>query len=146
MRCVTAPIRRAEPPGVVVTNENRSTGSRQAEKGYRGARLGEPYIYRWVDQEPSTQTWQGLAKKQGCLLAAIGLPVCWTAAWMLGGEGLFSIAVLLSAYIGMMLYGVGYEHAKRTDEEPVPKAVRREAYIEYAEGDFYFGLFVEKGG
>ena len=50
-----------------MANDSSLQGSRQAEKGYRGARLGEPYIYRWVDQEPTAQTWTDLAHRKGCL-------------------------------------------------------------------------------
>lgn len=110
----------------------------QAEKGYHGARLGEPYVYRWIDQEPTKKTWTDLANRKGCLWAAVGLPLTWYAALLFGGVGLFAIAVLLSAFIGSMLHVIGYSVAGRTDGEPVPKPVEREAYIEYTDGDFYF--------
>ena len=37
----------------------------------------------------------------------------------------------------------GFALTRRQDEEPVPKAVRREAYIEYAGEEFYFVLEVD---
>lgn len=119
---------------------NSSPGSRQAEKGRLGTRLGEPYIYRWVDQEPTSQTWTDVANKKGCLWVAVGLPGAWFVGFMLGGEGGFAIAVLLSAYIVKLMHGIGVEVASRADGEPVPKPVWREAYIEYAYGKFYFVL------
>ena len=120
-----------------MANDSLSPGSRQAEKGYRGARLGEPYIYRWLDQEPTSQTWEDVAENKGFLWAVIGLPLCWAAGWLLG---VLEISILISTTIASMLYGLGFAAAKRTDEEPVPKLVRRVAYIEYAEGNFYFVL------
>jgi len=144
MRCATAPTSRFDGRGFAVARDNVSSRSHQAEKGFRGARLGEPYVYRWVDQEPTSRTWTDLANKKGCLWVLLGLPLTWAAGMVFGGEGLFSIAVLLSAYIVVMLHGMGYAAATRSDGEPVPKQVPREAYIEYAEGDFYFVL--EVGG
>lgn len=123
-----------------MANDSSSQGSRQAEKGYRGARLGEPYIYRWVDQEPTAQTWTDLAHKKGCLWVIVGLPLCYAVSFLIGGQGGFAIAVLLSAYLVTNLQAVGFAAAHRTDGEPVPKPVRREAYIEYAWGEFYFVL------
>lgn len=123
-----------------MANAHSDKGSRKAEAGFRGARLGEPYVYRWVDQEPSKRTWTDLANRRGLLWVLIGLPVAWLAGLLFGGVGFFSIAVLLSAYIGVMLHGIGFSRSGRTDGEPVPKPVRREAYIEYREGDFHFVL------
>jgi hypothetical protein len=118
-----------------------STSSiRIAEHGFRGARLGEPYIYRWVDQEPTQSTWTDLANRKGCLWVLLGLPAAWIGGLLFGGVGLFSIAVLASVHIVAMLHSIGYSRSERTDGEPVPKPVRREAYIEYSEGDFYFVL------
>jgi hypothetical protein len=123
-----------------VANNSSLQGSRLTEKGYRGARLGEPYIYRWVDQEPTAQTWTDLANKKGCLWVLIGLPCAWFVGFVFGGGALLGFLVLLSAHIVNLLHGVGFAAAPRTDGEPVPKPVRREAYIEYAMGEFYFVL------
>lgn len=139
MRCVTAPATHTELEFAAVS-DSVSAKNRPAEKGYRGARLGEPYVYCWVDQEPTPQTWTDLANKKGCLWVLVGLPGAWFVSFVLGGEVLFAFAVLLSAHIVNLLHGVGFTAANRTDGEPVPKPVRREAYIEYAVGDFYFVL------
>lgn len=123
-----------------MAGSNGSLGIRVAEYGFRGARLGEPYIYRWIDQEPSKRTWTDLAHRKGILFVVLGVPMSWWVGLKLGGVGWLSIAVILSTYIGVALHSIGYSTARRNDGQPVPKPVRREAYIEYAEGDFYFVL------
>lgn len=117
-------------------------GTVHAERGYRGARLGPPYEFQWVDLEPSNQTWIDLANKRGCVWAAVGLPTTWFVGFLLGGEGGFAIAFLLSAMLAQALHGIG-SASGRQDGEPVPKSVRREAWIEHDDGVFYFTLAVD---
>lgn len=122
-----------------MSNNSSSPRSLQAEKGYRGARLGEPYIYRWVDQEPTKQTWADLGRHRGCLGMFIGmvaiLSVC---TWVAGQKG-FILGFLFLSGISF-ISGRIFQASGRTDDEPIPMPVWREAYIEYAEGDFYFVL------
>ena len=117
-------------------------GTVRAERGYRGGRLGPPYEFQWIDLEPTSQTWTDLANKRGCAWAAVGLPTTWYVGFLLGGEGGFAIAFLLSAMLAQALHGIGSSRG-RGDGEPVPKLVRREAWIEHDDGVFYFTLAVD---
>ncbi len=110
--------------------------------GFRGTRLGEPYVYRWVDLEPTQRTWNELAERQGCALAAVAMPLAAGMGYLGGGEFGFSLGLLFSFWALPIMRSFGWGLAPRRDQEPVPKAVRREAYIEYAEDDFHFVLEV----
>lgn len=112
------------------------------EAGFRGARLGEPYVYRWVDQEPTDKTWHELADRKGCAMAAAAIPIWAGLGWLIDGQFGFSLGLYLALMTGPIVMAIGFGRAKRHDKEPVPKAVRREAYIEYAEDDFHFVLEV----
>ena len=122
---------------------NSSPGSRQAEKGCLGTRLGEPYIYRWMDQEPTKQTWADLANQRGCLGAFIGVVAVVLVCTLVAGIQGFILGFLFLSGFGA-LAGLFYRQlGGRTDGGPVPKPVWREAYIEYAWGEFYFVLEVD---
>lgn len=111
--------------------------------GFRGVRLGPPYEYRWVDQHPTVKTWQDLAKRNGRLWAAAAVPIWAFGGWVLGGPFGLSCGLLFSFWTFPIALELGEGAAHRADEEPVPRAVRREAYIEYANDDFYFVLEVD---
>ena len=121
---------------------NRRVGELRAA-GYRGARLGDPYEYRWVDQEPTQTTWADRAERNGWLWAAAAFPIWTYGGWVLGGPTGFGFGLLLAFWTFPIALGMGEEAAGRRDKEPVPRAVRREAYIEYAESEFYFVLEVD---
>lgn len=112
-------------------------GTVAADKGVHGARLGPEYAYRWVDQVPTITTWEDLAKRRGCLWAAAAVPIWGFGGWVLGGQFGFALGLLLSFWTLPIALQFGAE-AGRGDKEPVPRAVTREAFIEYANGDFYF--------
>jgi hypothetical protein len=114
----------------------------RAPRGYRGARLGPPYEFKWIDQEPTKQKWSDLAEKRGCIWAAVGLLVTFYVAFLVGGVGGFALAILLSAFLGQIYQMIGSTRGRR-DDEPVPKAVHREAWIEHEDGVFYFTLAVD---
>jgi hypothetical protein len=113
-------------------------------RGYRGARLGEPYEYRWVDQQPTSQTWADLADKRGCWGAFLGILIV-LAIGIIGGARDFGWVIF--AYLAFSIVVFGMQHyfrdKGRTDNEPVPRAVRREAWIEFYEGEFFFTLAVD---
>ena len=69
-----------------------------------------------------------------------GLPLCYAVSFLIRRARWVRDAVLLSAHLVTNLQAAGFAAAPRTDGEPVPKPVRREAYIEYAWGQFYFVL------
>lgn len=121
---------------------NRGGGELRAA-GYRGARLGEPYEYRWVDQEPTRKTWADLAERKGCLWAVVAVPIWTYGGWVLGGPTGFGFGLLLAFWTFPIALEMGAEAAGRRDKEPVPRAVRREAYIEFADNDFHFVLEVD---
>lgn len=121
---------------------NGGTGELRAA-GYRGARLGEPYEYRWVDQEPTRTSWADLAERKGKLWAVAGFPIWACGGWVLGGPTGFGFGLLLAFWTLPIALGMGEEAAGRRDKEPVPRAVRREAYIEYADNNFHFVLEVD---
>jgi len=113
-------------------------------RGYRGARLGAPYELSWVDQEPTDQTWSDLADKRGCWGAFLGILIVIAIA-IIGGARDFGWVIF--AYLTCVLVVGGlhsYFRSKgRVDKEPVPRAVRREAWIEFFEGEFFFTLAVD---
>jgi len=120
--------------------ENAPLGRRPAEKGYRGARLGSPYIYRWVDLEPTNRTWRNHAERRGFRGAIAGIFLVAIASYAFGGERGFILGSLFLGVFGAAAGGLLGQFWGRTDSEPVPKRVRREAYIEYDDGDFNFVL------
>lgn len=120
--------------------ERASTGSRMAEGGFRGARLGSPYVYRWVDLEPTNTTWRNRSERRGVLGAFSGVFVVAILGSVFGGERGLILGTLFLGVFGAAIGGLTAQFWGRTDTEPVPKRVQREAYIEYADGDFYFVL------
>lgn len=109
-----------------------------ADKGVHGARLGPEYAYQWVDQVPTAKSWEDLAKRRGCLFAALAVPIWACGGWLLGGPFGFACGLLLSFWTLPIALQTGEQTAGRGDKEPVPRPVAREAFIEYANGDFYF--------
>jgi hypothetical protein len=114
----------------------------RAEYGFRGARLGPPFEFQWTDQVPSGKTWKDVSQRRGCLWAAIGVPGTWFVGYLLAREGGFSLAVLLSMISAFMFHGVGLQRC-RGDDEPVPKPVHREAWIEHTDDGFFFAVAVD---
>lgn len=119
-----------------------SDGFVPAPRGYRGARLGPPYEFQWIDLEPTRKTWSDLAQQRGCVWAIAGLLITLYVAYLIGGVGAFAIAILLSAFIGQIFHLIGSSRG-REDGEPVPRSVRREAWIEHDNDVFYFALAVD---
>jgi hypothetical protein len=112
-------------------------------KGYRGTRLGGQYIYRWIDQEPTSETWadrvNGREGKFGCL-GMILIVALSTVVW---GEAGFFLSLLFGGPgLGMILGFVYAGWGRRGDDEPIPKPVPREAWIEFWDGGFFFVLEV----
>jgi len=120
--------------------ESRTTVRRPAEKGYRGTRLGSPYVYRWVDLEPTNRTWRNRSEWRSFWGAVLGFVLVSMAASFLWGERGFILGSLFLGPFGMGAGGMVAQFWGRTDTEPVPKEVQREAYIEYDAGDFNFVL------
>lgn len=106
-------------------------------------RLGDPYVYRWVDQEPTRKSWADLAERKGCLLAVAAVPIWIYGGWLVAGSTGFGFGLLFAAWTAPIALQMGWDSAGRNDKEPVPRAVRREAYIEYANNDFHFVLEVD---
>lgn len=113
------------------------------ERGFRGARLGEPYVYSWVDQKPTAQTWKEYAERQGCWLALVSLAAC----TLIGAAGGGGFGAALGFYFGLctsaIFTSIGAGLVPNQSDDPVPKPTRREVYIEYAEGDFYLVMEVD---
>lgn len=107
-------------------------------RGFNGARLGEPYVYRWIDLEPTDVSWNALAERQGCVVALALLPVFAGLGIASGAWFGLELGLLFWFWTVPIMQAIGFSSTKRSDQEPVPKTVRREAYIEYADDDFYF--------
>lgn len=112
-------------------------------KGYRGIRLGEEYTYRWIDQEPTAETWadriQQREGKFGCLGMVLAVALC---ALIWGHAGFILGLVFGAPALGMLGGYVWAGYGRRGDKEPVPKPVPREAWIEYWNEQFFFVLEV----
>lgn len=119
-----------------------SDGFVRALRGYRGARLGPPYEFSWIDKEPTKTTWEEVASRRGCLWLAVGMPCVFYIAYLLGGPMAVGLLFLVSSLPAYALFGFGHSRS-RSDGEPVPKAVSREAWIEHDDGVFYFALAVD---
>lgn len=115
-----------------------------ARRGYRGARLGAPFEMAWVDAEPSKKTWSDLAERRGCFGSFLGVLVA-LAIGIIGGAVSFIFVLLAWFFFGVviMVFEHWFKHRGRSDDAPVPKRVRREAYIELAEGEYFFTLEVD---
>lgn len=108
----------------------------------KARRLGEPFEFRWVDQEPTGTTWQALSERRGCLWGGVfALAIAWIGA-LIDGLGGAIIAMMFFGVLGLVL-GPLVNLRRRTDDAPVPRSVRREAYIEYTANAFYFNLEVD---
>jgi hypothetical protein len=112
-----------------------------APRGFRGARLGPPYEFSWVDKEPTSKTWEEAARQRGCLWLVVGLPCVVYIVFQFGGSTGLVLLFLISALPVFLLFELGRTRG-RSDGEPVPKLVRREAWIEHEDGVFHFSLAV----
>jgi hypothetical protein len=143
-RSVAAKQQRAQQKAAIAAEDARVKASSSARP-----RLGEPYVYRWVDKEPTSQTYKDLSMKIGLKRAVIGAPLIALAAFVIGGENLMGAAVCVMFFVGFWQYRSNMDQnpfihsGGRADDEPVPKDVHKEAFIEYAGGDYNFVLMVD---
>jgi hypothetical protein len=113
----------------------------QLQKGFQGTRLGPPYEYRWIDMEPTQTTWKNLSEQRGVFGALIGLFSVLIISYVLGGDRGLILGFLFFGGVGAAIGGLTGRYWGRTDDEPVPLPVRREAWIEHvSDGEFYFML------
>lgn len=102
-------------------------------------RLGEPFVYRWVDKEPTSTTWRQKFDQRGCVGGLILTAIIGLVGFLVAGVFGFIAAVLLFGGFGIA-FGILFAAGTRSDNEPVPEDVYREAYIAYAGDTFYFAL------
>lgn len=112
------------------------------DTGYRGARLGAPFVYRWIDQEPTSETWRQRADQYRYLWSTVFvLFFAFGGVLLAGNVGLILAALYLTPVAVMAGYLTYWR--RRTDGEPIPRPVAREAYIEYVDDEFCFVLEVD---
>lgn len=115
---------------------------RPPRQGEPGVRLGEPFVYAWTDLEPTSTTYADRAKSWSRVWAAVFLAIIATFGWSLGAE--FGLLVAFVYGLGVALIaGTLVTWWLRRDDAPVPRAVRREAYIARFGGEYRFMLEVE---
>lgn len=113
-------------------------GQAKPVRGFHGTRLGEPYVYRWIDKVPTSTTWEDLHKKKGCVGGALGALALIAVCGLIWGEAGLIVSTLFLPMLGFA-FGHGIATSgMRGDVEPVPRDVTCEVYIEYADGDFFF--------
>ena len=110
-------------------------------RGFRGARLGPPYQFSWTDLEPTNQTWNEAARGRGCTWMLGGMVLTSILVYSIWGSSGLIIGYLFCALPSVSFYWLGFRRG-RSDDEPVPKRVLREAWIEHADGEFFFCLAV----
>lgn len=102
-------------------------------------RLGEPFVYRWVDKEPTPITWRQKSDQRGCVGGLILIAIIGLVGLLVAGPFGFIAAIVFLGGFGIAFGGL-FAAGTRTDNEPVPEDVVREAYIAHAGGAFYFAL------
>lgn len=112
------------------------------DTGYRGARLGPPFVYQWIDQEPTPETWRQRADKHRYLWTAVLFVVLAICGVVLGGNLGLAVAAVYLMPVALMIGYIAY-WGRRTDGEPIPRPVVREAYIELVDDEFCFVLEVD---
>lgn len=112
---------------------------KQTDVGFRGARLGTPFVYGWTDQQPTLETWEDRADRSRAIWGGLFVLLLALAGIILGGG--FGLLVALVYLTPIALIG-GYfvNWYRRSDQEPVPRAVWNEAYIELVGEQFFFVL------
>lgn len=115
---------------------------RPPRQGEPGIRLGEPFVYAWTDLEPTSTTYGDRAKSWSRVWAAVFLAMIATFGWSLGAG--FGLLVAFVYGLGVALIaGTLVTWRLRRDNAPVPRAVRREAYIALFGDEYRFMLEVE---
>lgn len=102
-------------------------------------RLGEPFVYRWVDKEPTSTTWRQKFDQRGCVGGLILMAIIGLLGFLVAGPFGFFAALVLFGGFGI-ISGHLLAAGMRSDNQPIPEDVVREAYIAHAGATFYFAL------
>ena len=136
MRCETAPPGRCKSRSLLWRMTAHRKAAVRLKRVIAARGLANPTSIAGSDQEPTSQTWTDLAHKKGCLWIVLGLR-SWLRCELLDRRARWvRDRCPIECSPRDQLQAAGFAAAARTDGEPVPKPVWREAYIEYAWANF----------